>query len=589
MSKARVLACSKVLCPLFLAIFLQVVVAQTPPVTPNTPGDFTTVAPIVDCGQLRTSDLSSNVGAPTKIVSASVVSDGQHKPYCKVTGYVSPQVMFEVHLPTSGWTQRYLQTGCGGLCGNLQIHISNAQGCTPAESEELVVASTNMGHQSAGDGAWGALDPQLRIDFAYRGMHLTALAAKALIERFYGQRARYSYFSGCSDGGREALMEAQRFPEDFNGITAGAPAMNFITQNTFYHGWNAAVNRGEDGKAILTAQQLPILHATALAACDELDGLKDGLITDPRLCHFDPVVAQCKSGQAASTCLSAEQVRVAREIYRGAHTADGKQLVISGPMVGSEMGWRGLYAPSTPEQPVMSANFAAETFLNLAYWELPENIHSLHDLRFDEETFNGIKPMHAIYDSTDPDLSRFAQAGGKLILWHGWSDQHISPLNTIEYYSAVKKQMGAEKVESFVRLYLFPGGDHCGGGEGPFDFGVLQAIMAWVEKGSTPYKLVASHSLQKGNQGPPPQATDMAAEGTPKVDRTRPVYPYPLTAKYRGTGSIDDEANFEAETPKNPTVDSFDWLGTTFFTSKYEQWCSWKRSTFSCSPTRDLK
>jgi feruloyl esterase len=194
-------------------VLLQVVAAQTPPVMPNSLAGLAPVVPTMECARLRSVDLSSAVGAPTKIISASVVPDGQRKPYCKVTGYISPQILFEVRLPTSGWTQRYLQTGCGGLCGNLRISVSNAQGCSPAESEELAVGSTNMGHQSAGDGAWGAMDPQLRIDFAYRGVHVTSVAAKALIEKFYGQKPRYSYFAGCSDGGREALMEARVFPK----------------------------------------------------------------------------------------------------------------------------------------------------------------------------------------------------------------------------------------------------------------------------------------------------------------------------------------------------------------------------------------
>ena len=176
--------------------------------------------------------------APLRITSATVIEDGKPTPYCKVAGYVSPQVQFEVCLLVFGWTQRFLQTGWGGLCGNTNIHVGNDGGCTPAERGELALASTKMGRNSTFDGVWGAIDPQRRIDFAYRGVHVTSLAAKAIIEKYYGQKPKYSYFAGCSGGGREALMEAQRYPSDFNGVTAGAPAMNFITQNTFYHGWN---------------------------------------------------------------------------------------------------------------------------------------------------------------------------------------------------------------------------------------------------------------------------------------------------------------------------------------------------------------
>jgi hypothetical protein len=177
--------------------------------------------------------------APLRITSATVIEDGKPTPYCKKAGYVSLQVKFEVCVPVSGWTQSFLQTGCAGLCGNMNIHVCNDEGCAPAERGELALASTNIGHNRAGDGVWGAIDPQLRIDFAYRGVHVTALAAKTILEKYYGQKRKYCHFAGCSDGGREALIEAQRYPGDFNGVTAGAPAINFITQNTFYHGWNA--------------------------------------------------------------------------------------------------------------------------------------------------------------------------------------------------------------------------------------------------------------------------------------------------------------------------------------------------------------
>ncbi len=305
--------------------------------------DLPAVAPAIDCTQLATADLSAVADAPIHITAAAPVADGKPAPYCKVTGYVEPQVKFEVRLPLSGWTQRFLQTGCGGLCGNLSIHVSNAQTCPAAENGELALASTDMGHEGMNP-SWGD-DPKLRIDFAYRGVHVTTLAAKALIAKYYGRPAKYSYFAGCSDGGREALMEAERYPNDFDGITAGAPAMNFITQNTFYHGWNARVNTDANGHVILTADKLPILHAAALASCDAVDGNKDGLINDPRNCHFDPGVTLCKAGQDPSTCLTEAQVDTAREIYRGAHDAKGNQLVLSGPQVGSELAWKGVEVP----------------------------------------------------------------------------------------------------------------------------------------------------------------------------------------------------------------------------------------------------
>jgi feruloyl esterase len=487
-------------------------------------------------------------------------------------------VNFEVRLPRAGWTQRYLQTGCGGLCGNLNVRVGNADGCAPAQRGELAVASTDMGHRS-GEGVWQD-DPQARIDFAYRGVHVTALAAKALIEKFYGQKPRYSYFAGCSDGGREALMEAQRFPEDFNGITAGAPAMNFITQNTFYHGWNARVNTGPDGAAILTADKLPALHAAAVAVCDELDGLKDGLIDDPRACKFDPAAAQCKPGQDPGVCLTAAQVDAARKIYQGAHDAEGRQLVISGPQPGSELAWRGVFVPNAAGQGTMSAQTSTEVLKYMAFAKNPPATYTLADFQFDQATFRAIAPMHAIYDSTDPDLAAFAKAGGKLILWHGWSDPHISPLNTIAYYKAMQQSMGEESVAGFTRMYLFPGGYHCGGGDGPFTVDLLSPIMAWVERRMAPDALLAAHTAGgPGGRGPGP-----AARSAP--DRTRPVFPYPRIARYKGKGSIDDAANFEGANPKAPLSERFVWLGSSFFSAGYEQWCGANGKDLACGSGR---
>ncbi len=444
--------------------------------------DLQPTAPVMECEALKDANLSGVADAPIHILSAEKEIAGKPAAFCKVTGFVDPHVNFEVRLPLTSWTQRYLQTGCGGLCGHLGIHVENDRGCGVAEHGEFALASTDMGHEGVG-GEWGD-DPKLRIDFAYRGVHVTALAAKALISRYYGRPAKYSYFAGCSDGGREALMEAQRFPDDFDGITAGAPAMNFITQNTFYHGWNARVNSDPAGHAILTADKLPILHAAAMAACHA-----NPLINDPRTCHFDPVVVECKAGEDPSKCLTSEQVKVAREIYRGAHDSKGQQLVISGPEVGSELAWRGVFVPSGPDARTLSGTISLDTIKHLIYAKSPPASYTLADFQFNQKTFDGIKPMHSLYDATNPDLSGFANSHGKLILWHGWEDPHISPLNTIAYYSAVNAYMGPG-ADSFVKLYLFPGVYHCGGGEGPFDVDLLTPIMTWVESGKAPGALI---------------------------------------------------------------------------------------------------
>jgi hypothetical protein len=265
------------------------------------PAVLAAVSPVLECGKLAAVDVSAAVGAKTTITSATAIADGKPAPYYRVLGVIAPAVKFEVRLPLSGWTQRFVETGCGGLCGNLNIRLGNAADCMQAQKGEFALASTDMGHSGGFDAKW-AEDYAARIDFAYRGMHVTAVAAKALIQKYYGQKPKYSYFAGCSDGGREALMEAQRYPEDFNAITAGAPAMNFTTQNTFYHGWNARMNTDSAGHFILTADKLPILHQAVLEQCDASDGLKDGLISDPVNCHVKVAAVECRAGQNPSRC-----------------------------------------------------------------------------------------------------------------------------------------------------------------------------------------------------------------------------------------------------------------------------------------------
>ena len=586
---------------------------------PFAPATLAAVPPAMDCAKLAAVDFSAAVGAKTTISSAQPLTDGKPAPYCQVLGVIAPHVKFEVRLPLSGWTQRFVETGCGGLCGNLNIRLSNADTCLPATKGEFALASTDMGHDGGMDANWGE-DYAARIDFAYRSEHVTALLAKAIIEKYYGRKPKYSYFAGCSDGGREALMEAQRYPQDFNGITAGAPAMNFTTQNTFYHGWNARTNTDPSGHAILTADKLPALHRVVLQQCDAADGLKDGLISDPVHCHPDVAAAQCQAGQDPATCLTPAQVHVAQEIYRGAHDAAGKQLVISGPLPGSELNWVGVYVPAPGQDRFMSSMISEGTVKHLTSDPNPPAAFQMADFKFDAANFAATTRLHGWYDATDPDLAPFAAAGGKLILWHGLADPHISPLNTVAYYQAMQKVLGAGKVDQFTRLFLFPGGGHCAGGEGPFSMDMMSAIMAWVEQSKAPDVIVASHKPDAGGNGPPqgrggpggprgPGAAGLAggpgvaggpgpggpggpppgmkpggpADGPPPgmpgappgaVDRTRPVYPYPQVAQYSGHGSIDDAANFGPAMPARPWPTQFTWLGESFYNPHYEKWCT---------------
>ena len=523
--------------------------------------DLPVVAPAMDCAKLANAAVTMPDGVVVKITKAAV-SNGR-VPYCGIRGAISSTIRFEAQLPLNNWSQRYLQLGCGGLCGSLRIMVGNASGCVPAQTGALVLATTDMGHEGSMGGEFGA-NAQARIDFAYRGVHLTAVAMKEIIRTFYGKPARYSYFSGCSDGGREALMEAQRFPGEFNGIAAGAPAMNFQLQNTFYHAWQARSNTGKDGQAILTAERLPLLHRAAVASCDAVDGLKDGQITDPRQCRFDPAKIQCPDGKSGADCLSAEEASAARALYAGAHAAEGQPLVIGGPQVGSELAWAGVFVPRKKDEPAMSAGAALSVLRYLAFEEV-NPAFALKDLVFDRETFERLRPMHTLYDATDTNLRPFGMHGGKLILWHGWSDPHISPINTIAYFETVQKQFGKAGTDEFVRLFLFPGMYHCNGGDGPSQFDVLTPLMSWVETGTAPAELLAS-----SNAGASP-------------DRTRPVYPYPAIANYRGTGSIDAAASFTA-TPGAVGPATYNWIGRSFISPGFHQPCAVHAGKVVCQP-----
>jgi hypothetical protein len=557
------------------------------------------VAARVACESLTSVDLSDAVHAKVKITSAKS-TDNKSGAVCIVQGNIAPQIRFEAHLPERRWTQRYVQTGCGGLCGMLQIRVDHAEQCKPFQNGELATASTDMGHEGfMGDGSFGS-DPQQRIDFAYRGVHLTAVAVKALIAKFYWQPARYAYFSGCSDGGREALMEAQRYPDDFDGIAAGAPAMNFLVQNSFYHAWMAASNTDAQGHAILTADKLPILHAAALAQCDALDGLTDGQITDPRACHFDPAVTQCSAGAAdTQTCLTAMQVETAKKFYAGPHDDKGHRFVAGSVQPGSELQWRGVFVPETADGKIFSSDIALQSLKNVIFATNPPASMTLKDFHFDEATFRKVAQLHGLYDATNPDIKAFAGRGGKLLLWHGWADPHISPLNTIAYYQAAEHLLGATSMQS-MRLFLFPGMGHCGGGDAPTQFDVLTPLMAWVENQHAPEQIVAGRPTNQssgaprmmpprppggkpgpggpmqGPKGAPPggMMSSLEPQMPQAVNRTRPIYPYPAVARYAGTGDVDAASSFAAAEPATPAPALPTWMGDNFYRPGFQQQCS---------------
>jgi feruloyl esterase len=536
------------------------------------------------CADLVATRIPGEIGVNTHITRVEVVTQPDSQPYCEVEGIVDPAIRFEVRLPTAGWSQRYLQLGCGGLCGSIQMRVDHGQGCVPLGRGEMILATTDMGH-STGGGAWAATDPGAKADFGYRAVHLTAVAAKAVAGLFYHHLPRFSYFSGCSDGGREALIEAQRFPEDFDGISAGAPALNFTVQNSFFHGWNARSNTGPEGLAILTADKLPMLHAAVVEACDGLDGQTDGVIVDPRRCHFDPEVLACK-GAATEHCLSAGEVEVVRRIYGGAKDLKGRNLVPGGPAFGSELGWAGVYVPAKSGEPIFSARIVVDSVRYL-YFERPlPDTWSVSDLKFDEQTLRSFQ-LRGLYDATDPDLARFRARGSKLILWHGWSDPHISPVNSIAYFEAVEKLFGAEETRKFIRLFLMPGMGHCHGGDGFFEFDAITPLMTWVERGRPPAAIIAAQ-LETAEPKTAPSGEVRAPTRRehllpPSVLRSRPIYPYPLVAKYLGHGDPREASSYVAASGE-AVPHSEPWLGESFFVSGYELTCDRGTSSQVCVP-----
>ena len=551
----------RLLIALFLTLFATAAQAKDLPVVPAQ----------AECEKLSAVSLDAIGGPGSKVVAARETTSGGIS-VCAVDLVLAPQINVSVLLPKDSWTQRYMQVGCGGLCGSVTLQSGASSGCAVLNAGGFVMAATDMGHSGgmADSGEWGANDQQ-RADFAYRAQHLTAAAAKALIAAYYGQGPAYSYFNGCSDGGREALMEAERFPDDFDGIIAGAPAMLFQVQNTLYHGWMARTNSDAEGKAILLSAKLPLIHSAVLAACDAQDGAEDGLVSEPALCQFEPSSLLCADGADPGGCLTAAEVNVIAMFYDGPRDATtGAALTAGQPQYGSELNWQGVYVPDQAGQPTMSSMVVPPVLRYLAFDPARPDM-TLTDLQFTEGTLAELRPRHPLFDATMADLGAFQTKGGKLILWHGLADPHISPANTLAFHKAMVATMGQDKVDGFERLYLFPGMGHCGGGQGPSAIDLLTPMLAWVEDGIAPGAVVATSSEERssfgqpdgGDQhgGPPPQA-DLGVAPLPAM--TRPVYPWPHVAAYAGQGEMTAADNW-TEGPAAEVVLIRDWPGADLF------------------------
>ncbi|HXJ92711.1 MAG TPA: tannase/feruloyl esterase family alpha/beta hydrolase [Terriglobia bacterium] len=463
--------------------------------------------------------------------------------FCRVVLDATPtpdsDIKIEVWMPATGWNKKFRGQGNGGFAGMIDY-----PGLGYAVKRGYASAATGTGHSGSPiDASWALGHPQKVVDFGNRAIHLMTLNAAAIIGAFYGENSQRSYFASCSDGGREALMEAQRFPEDYDGIIAGAPAYHWTHLLTAAL-WDLQATT-LDPASYIPAAKVPAISKAVLAACDTQDGVTDGVVNDPRQCHFDPETIVCKGADSAD-CLTAPQVTALKAIYAGPHDSAGHQVFPGYPPGGEEGpgGW-GLWITGSSPRNSLIAYFGLGYFSNIVYEKKD----------WDYKTFTvdaGLKAADertaAALDASDPNLEAFRARGGKLILYHGWSDAAIPAGSSIDYHDRVVAAMGQATTESFLRLYMVPGMWHCGGGPGPNYFmednrtapgdakhNIYAALEQWVEKNVAPPAIVAT----KYND-------DNPAKG---IKMTRPLCAYPQIAKYKGTGDTSDAVNFVCAKP----------------------------------------
>jgi feruloyl esterase len=487
--------------------------------------------------------------ANTTITAAQSVAAGAFAPpagpaspfkelpaFCRVTGVIKPttdsEIRFEVWMPGSSWNGKFQGIGNGGFAGYIS-HIELAG----AIARGYAAASTDTGHATT-DASWALGHPEKLIDYGHRAVHEMTGKAKSIVSAFYGNGPKRSYFASCSNGGRQALMEAQRYPNDYDGIIAGAPA-NYFTHFLAGFAWNMQATLN-DPASYIPSSKVKAIEAASLAACDARDGVTDGVIDDPTKCSFDPSVLLCK-GAESDDCLTEKQIAALKKIYAGPRDSKGEQI-IPGFLPGGETGpngWGRLIMGTGPGK-AGQLTFLTESFANMVY----------NDPKWDFKTFNlerdgklADEKLASILNATDPNLKAFKARGGKLILYQGWSDAALPPVNTINYFQSVVAKLGQRDAGSFIRLFMAPGMQHCGGGPGPNAFGasvtiaqsdprhdLTLALERWVEDGLAPDQIIAAKRQNFDPKSP--------------VLRTRPLCAYPQVARYKGSGSTDDAANF---------------------------------------------
>jgi feruloyl esterase len=450
-------------------------------------------------------------------------------PICRVRGVIAPANLFEVWMPTADWNGKFQAVGNGGLAGSISFGDMRT-----AVSRNYATASTDTGHSSNAPGdPWWTNAQQIK-DYGYRSIHELTVKSKAIINAFYGTDPDRSYFVGCSTGGRQAFMEAQRYPDDYDGIIAGAPVYRVIELRA-RHVWSWQCNHADPtGERAIPVSKLRAIFNAVVDACDRRDGLVDGQVDDPRRCRFEPKTLLCTDADN-DTCLTAPQIETLKCMYAGPVNPRTRKQIYPGVPVTSELD-HGQSIGAVPN-PQYTTFFQNTVFEDPNYDFLTFNFDA--DLKFAlNKEFDG-ETLQFIHQAEDPDLTAFKKRGGKMIVWHGFSDPLPNPVDTIDYYNSIRTRSGhsrrhAEKTEEFVRLFLLPNVGHCGGAAagGPNLWDPLTALEEWVEEGIAPEEIIASR----------------VTDGT--VTRTRPICAYPQVARYVGSGSIDDAANFVCREPR---------------------------------------
>lgn len=453
--------------------------------------------------------------------------------FCRVVALSRPasdsNITIEIWMPLKGWNGKFEGQGNGGFGG-----VIDYDSMASALGSGYATAATDTGHRGSPVSAeWARGHPEKIIDFGFRAIHEMTRTAKFVVEAFYLTKPRYSYFCGCSNGGRQALMEAQRFPEDYDGILAGDP-VNYWT-HLFSSGlWEAQITTLKNDDYI-PAAKLPVIARNVNKACDATDGI----INDPRQCRFDPSSLVCNGSE---DCLTQSQAETLRKLYQGLHTSDGT-LLYPGLLPGAEAGRAGweLWITGTKPSDALIFTYVTQYFANMVY---PETDWNYRSANVQEAIRDADRRTASALNAGDPDLRAFRKRGGKLVIYHGWNDPAASALGTIEYFDAVVKVMGRNATGEFVRFFLIPGIQHCGGGPGPDWFGqpgtpdfhkrpggLRVALEQWVENRSAPLKITATKYMNEGNSGP--------------IEMSRPICPYPFVTKYKGTGDANSAENVD--------------------------------------------